>query len=59
MQTAQMRLAWAIGSGGLLAALEATASFTDDTPTVESGSLMITLHTHSLDDLAAFALGQV
>ena len=57
-QGLQAHLARAAGNGSLVAALEAASAFVPDASTGPAG-LMITLRTRSIDDLAAFALGQV
>jgi hypothetical protein len=57
-QGLQAQLARAAGNGSLVAALEAASAFVPDPSTGPRG-LMITLRTRSIEDLAAFALGQV
>lgn len=58
MQAVQLRLARAAGNGSLVAALEAAAAFVPGESDGPS-DLMITMRARSLDDLTAFALGQV
>ena len=57
-QELQAQLARAAGNGSLVAALEAVSAFVPDPSTGPRG-LMITPRTRSIEDLAAFALGQV
>jgi hypothetical protein len=58
MQALQVRLARAAGNGSLVAGLEAASAFVPGQSGGPTG-LMITLRARSMDDLAAFALGQV
>lgn len=57
-QAVQMRLARAAGSGALVAAMETASAFVPDQSAGPTG-LMITMRARSMDDLTAFALGQV
>ena len=56
VQALRGRLAQAVGNGDLLSSLEAAVSAVEES---DNGGMMVALRTNSLNDLAAFAVGQV